>query len=603
VNVIRMEIFEKNLAILRRNDHHLAEMVTELPEQGRISVEIAGNGEPTVKIRGFALHSFRDPGKEGWNWARRAASEYNLPASRGTTVLGFGLGYHLKGLAGLKIGGTVIEPDLEMFAAALKHLDLTDVLENYRVLVGISPERLRRAHGDTLAQTILPHPPALRLHPDTLGKLQRYGEGLKTARSGGLKILLVNPISGGSLPIAHYCAAALRSMGHLVTTFASEAFAQGMDFAGNYRFERCRKAFRSGLTETISRGVELLAKETRPDMVLALAQAPLLPETLNRFTEMEIPTAFWFVEDYRVLTYWRELAPSYTHIFGIQKEEFRRELSAIGVTRYDYLPTAAAPEIHLPLELALEGQKKYGSPLSFVGAGYHNRRNFFRGLADYPFRIWGSGWPMVPPLDRLIQLNAARIDTETCVKIFNASAINLNLHSSLSHDGVVPEGDFVNPRTFEIVSCGAFQLADKRTLLGELFEEGEMELFGDLAELRGKIDHYLAQPEERNRFAQLGRARVLREHTYIRRMEELLAVMLVDQSAMAQKHATRMNEQDLMREEINHQVGLRELLDRLPLAVSPTLADIYGAIREREGSLSRAEKIFLALKHVELKLD
>ena len=210
---------------------------------------------------------------------------------------------------------------------------------------------------------------------------------------------------------------------------------------------------------------------------------------------------------------------------------------------------------------------------------------------------------MVPPLARLIQLNAARIDTKTCVRIFNASAVNLNLHSSLSHDGVVPEGDFVNPRTFEIVSCGAFQLADKRTLLGELFEEGEMELFGDLAELRGKIDHYLAQPEERNRFAQLGRARVLREHTYIRRMEELLAVMLVDQSAMAQKHATRMNEQDLMREEINHQVGLRELLDRLPLAVSPTLADIYGAIREREGSLSRAEKIFLALKHVELKLD
>lgn len=173
----------------------------------------------------------------------------------------------------------------------------------------------------------------------------------------------------------------------------------------------------------------------------------------------------------------------------------------------------------------------------------------------------------------------------------------------LSHEGVVPEGDFVNPRTFEIVSCGAFQLADKRTLLGELFEDGEMELFGDLAELREKIDHYLARPEERNRFAQLGRARVLREHTYIRRMEELLAVMLVDQPAMAQKHATRMNEQDLMREEINHQVGLRELLDRLPLAVSPTLADIYGAIREREGSLSRAEKIFLALKHVELQLD
>jgi len=598
-----MEYFEKNLAILRSHDPSLAERVAKRPERGVIPVEIAGNGEPTVKVSGLALHSFRDPGKEGRDWAIRAAGENNLPATGAVTVLGFGLGYHLKGLADLKIGGTVIEPDLELFAAALEYLDLTDVLENFRVLVGISPEKLRRAQSDTLVKTILPHPPALRLHSDTLGKLRRYGVGLKAARSGGLKILLVNPVSGGSLPIAHYCASALRALGHLVTTFASEAFAQGMDFTGNYRFERCRKSFRSGLTETISQGVELMAKETRPDMVLALAQAPLLPGTLTRLAEMEIPTAFWFVEDYRVLSYWREVAPFYTYFFGIQKAEFRKELAAIGVTRYNYLPTAAAPEIHLPVDLTLEEREKYGSPLSFVGAGYYNRRNLFRSLTDYPFKIWGSEWSMVPPLARLIQLNAARIDTKTCVRIFNASAVNLNLHSSLSHEGVVPEGDFVNPRTFEIPSCGAFQLADKRTLLGELFEEGEIELFGDLAELRGKIDHYLARSEERNRFAQLGRARVLREHTYFRRMEELLAVMLADQPAMAEKHRIRMNERYRMREGINRQEGLMELLDRLPPDISPSLGDIYGALREGEGSLSRAEKIFLALKHVELKLD
>jgi spore maturation protein CgeB len=598
-----MDVFEKNLSLLRHRDPMLAVRVEKQAECGRIPVEIARNGEPTLKSRGLALHSFRDPGKEGRNWAQHAAAEFNLSEAGPVTVLGFGLGYHLKGLAGLKIGGTVIEPDLEMFAAALEHLDLTDVLENFRALVGISPERLRRAHGNLLAQTILPHPPSLRLYPDTLGTLQRYGEGVKAARSGGLKILLVNPVAGGSLPIAYYCASALRSLGHLVTTFASEAFVQGMDFAGNYLFERCRKAFRSGLTETISQGVELLAKETRPDIVLALAQAPLLPGTLTRLAEMEIPSAFWFVEDYRVLTYWRELAPCYTHFFGIQKEEFRKELAAIGVTKYNYLPTAAAPAIHLPVELTPEEREKYGAPLSFVGAGYYNRRILFRGLTDYPFKIWGSDWPVAPPLDHLIQLNAARIDTETCVRIFNASTVNLNLHSSLSHEGVVPDGDFVNPRTFEIAACGAFQLVDGRTLFGELFEAGEMENFSDLAELRDKIDYYLARPDERCRFAQLGMARVLREHTYVRRMEELLAVMLADQPVMAAKHGARMDEHDRLRENIDRQEGLREILERLPPAIPPTLADIYGALREGEGSLSRAEKIFLALKNVELKLD
>ena len=210
---------------------------------------------------------------------------------------------------------------------------------------------------------------------------------------------------------------------------------------------------------------------------------------------------------------------------------------------------------------------------------------------------------MAPPLDRLIQLNAARINTETCVRIFNASAVNLNLHSSLSHEGVVPDGDFVNPRTFEIASCGAFQLTDKRTLLGELFEEGEIELFGDLAELRGKIDHFLARPEERNHFAEQGRARVLREHTYVRRMEELLTVMLVDHPVIAEKHSFRMDEKNRLREGMLRQEGLGELLDRLPPTVLPTLTDVYGTLGAGEGKLSRAEKIFLALKHVELKLD
>ena len=598
-----MEIFEKNLAILRRHDPNLARIAAEQPEREPISVEFAGNGEPTVKIGGFALHSFRDPGKEGHNWAQHAAREHNLTEGESVTVLGFGLGYHLKGLAGLKVHGTVIEPDLEMFVTALKQLDLTDVLENFHVIVGVSQEKLRRSHSDMLAGTILAHPPALRLYPDSLGMLQRYGEGLKAARSGGLKILLVNPIYGGSLPIAHYCASALRAMGHLVTTFASESFVGAMDFAGNFLFERCRKAFRNELTATISRSVELMAKETRPDMVLALAQAPLFPDTLTRLAAMDIPSAFWFVEDYRVLTYWREVAPYYGYFFGIQKENFQKELASAGVSKYTYLPTAAAPEIHSPLDQTPEEREKFGSPLSFVGAGYYNRRNFFRGLADYPFRIWGSDWSMTPPLDRLIQLNSARINTQTCVSIFNASTVNLNLHSSLNHEGVVPDGDFVNPRTFEIASCEAFQLVDRRALLGDLFKEGEMELFGDLAELREKIDYYLVRPKERRLIAERGRERVLREHTYTARMEELLALMLAEHPVMTEKLHLREEKTADLRDNIDRQEGLRGLLDRLPQGEKPDLANIYIALSNGDGALTRAEKIFLVLKNVELSLN
>ncbi|HEX9022421.1 MAG TPA: glycosyltransferase, partial [Geobacteraceae bacterium] len=593
----------KNLAILRRHDPPLAERVEKWQTREGIKLEKATNGEPIVKVRGCALHSTRDPGKEGRNWAEATTAEHTLSAAEPLTVLGFGLGYHLRGLAALGLSGAVIEPDMELFAAALTHLDLTEVLENFRPIVGLSGERLRRTHRDLLAGTIIPHPPALRLHPEALGGLAIYGRGLRIAREGNLRILLVNPVDGGSLPIARYCATTLKEMGNLVAVFESEQFARGMDFTGNFHFERCRTAFRSGLVTAISRGVELMAKETRPDLVIALAQAPLLPETLAALAAMGIPSAFWFVEDFRVLTYWQEMAPHYTFFFGIQKGEFEGKLAALGVNRYGYLPTAADPTIHRPLELSPEEREEFGSLLSFVGAGYHNRRFFFRGLMDYPFRIWGSDWVMAPPLDRLIQRNAARIDTETYVKIFNASAVNLNLHSSLSHEGVVPDGDFVNPRTFEIASCGAFQLVDRRSLLRELFEEEEVELFSDLPELRAKIDHYLEKPEERRRVAELGRKRVLAEHTYTARMEELLATVLAAHPPLAGKMAVRQEEKTRRHAGIDGQEGLTEFLERLPRGKAHTMGDIYAALESGEGSLSRAERIFLALKNVELKLD
>ena len=598
-----MVFFDRNLALLRQNDPPLAESVQKLNRNTPLQVDLAANGEPTIKLRGIAVHSYRDPAREGVNWALRAVADHNVPQNAMVTVLGFGLGYHLKGLAGLGISGTVIEPDLEMFACAMEHLDLTDVLASFRVIAGVSSEILRRSHGDLLVRTILPHPSSLRLHAETLGPLLSYGEGLKIAREGGMKILLVNPINGGSLPIARYCASALRNMGNLVTVFAAEAFDGGMDFAFNYRFDKCRKAFRNDLAAMVSRGVELMAKECRPDLVLALAQAPLVGESLARLSAMDIPTAFWFVEDYRVLTYWQDVAPHYRYFFGIQKDDFRRELSSIGVSAYSYLPVAASPEIHAPMDLSPGELEEYGSPLSFVGAGYYNRCNLFRGLADYPFRIWGSDWPISPPLDRLIQRSGARIDTKACVRIFNASAVNLNLHSSLCHEGVVPDGDFVNPRTFEIASCGAFQLVDRRSLMGELFTADEMAQFSDLAELRDRIDHFLERPEERAPFAELGRKRVLAEHTYEKRMEELLATILADNRVLAEKLRLRGAEHARHNEEIDRQEGLRELLGRLPQGQAPTLEGIYASLNGGEGELTRAEKIFLAVKHVELKLD
>src|SRR5512147_1262689 len=84
---------------------------------------------------------------------------------------------------------------------------------------------------------------------------------------------------------------------------------------------------------------------------------------------------------------------------------------------------------------------------------------------------------------------------------------------------------------------------------------------------------------------------------------ELLATVLAENAALAERLRKRREELAELHGRIDGQEGLRGLLDHLPGGRAPTLEGIYAALHSGEGDLSRAEKIFLALKHVELKLD
>ncbi len=280
----------------------------------------------------------------------------------------------------------------------------------------------------------------------------------------GLRVLVVLPLYGGSLPVARYCARALTSLGHTVECFEAPDFHPSFTALKRLRVSTERLDYlENSFLQLLGQAVLAKVESFAPDLVLALAQAPLSRQTLKRLRKDGVPTAMWFVEDYRLFTYWRAFAPWYDFFAVIQKNPFLDELAAHGVDNALYLPMAADPEVHRPLELTPIERRKYGSGLSFVGAGYANRRLAFRQLLHLDLKIWGSDWDGDSVLARYLQLDGARVSTEDAVKVFNASAINLNLHSSVSADELVPAGDFVNPRTFELAACGAFQLVDRRS--------------------------------------------------------------------------------------------------------------------------------------------
>ena len=581
-------IFEKNVSLLRKTQPELADIIMNSKKSSAMEISGAKTGMPTMKVDNVLLHSRYDPEKEAGEWA--AYHEEEIGNASSISVLGFGLGYHLLELCKITQKEiTVFEPRPEIIRAALESVYLVPVLERIRVVVD---DKIPSVDKNT---AILKHMPSVKISREYFARLLARLES-RAAVNSGIKVLVVSPVYGGSHPIALYCSSSLKKMGCNVELIDNSRFSDVMFFAKDMakdgiRYERMIDMMTSFLSEAVMAKCETF----KPDLVFALAQSPLTIECLKRLKNNNIPTAYWFVEDFRLMSYWKNIAGYYDYFFVIQKGDFSDEMKKAGVKNCRYLPLAASPDVHKRVELSDDERDYYGSEVSFVGAGYYNRRLLFKGLLDHDFKIWGSEWDINSPLGRCVQRAAERVDTDETVKIFNASKININLHSSTYHNGVNPFGDFVNPRTFEIAACGAFQLVDRRSELAELFEIGkEVIVFKDLEDLKQKISYYLNHPAERERIAENARKRVLKEHTYERRMCEMLEY-LSDNGFIP---AFREQEGEVLKrlvEEAGQDSELGEYLSRFHAREKITLYDIVKEIEESEGDLNVPETLFLTM--------
>lgn len=404
-----------------------------------------------------------------------------------------------------------------------------------------------------------------------------------------LRILVVLPMYGGSLPIGRYCAKALGTLGHHVRVFEAPVLYPAFTGLSQLDMSPSRQqSLENAYLRLVSQAVWSQAEEMQPQIVLALAQAPLDRMTLHKMRQSAMRTVMWFVEDYRLFTYWQTYAPLYDAFAVIQKEPFLQDLATIGQNNAFYLPLAALPDFHRSLELTDAERREYGADVAFLGAGYPNRRLAFRPLRGKNFKIWGSDWEGENALAEHIQRRGERIGEDEAVKIYNASKINLNLHSSVRSDRLVSGGDFVNPRTFELAAMGAFQLVDERSLMSELFAPDELATFNTAEEMYSLVEHFLAHPEEREMYAERARTRVLHNHTYGQRMERLVAYM-TEHFAIEDDAA----EKEDVPDELAQQV--RELTQKLGLPPNTTFGDLVCRLRQQSGELAPEETAILFL--------
>ncbi|UVT21069.1 MAG: glycosyltransferase [Nitrospira sp.] len=526
-----MSYLAKNLEGLRRLSPALVQAAQDSPD-GLLTIVPSREGSPSATYDGRWVHSGYDPRKEARVWAEARLLEWKTDELG--VVLGVGLLYHVEALVALKPREArlaVVVPDLAVLKNALSARPMDAWVNTVDWIWGTPEVMAERLVTNSVPLRFMTFASAACLHTDAHRDLDAKLRQLVASKQGGrLHVAVVGPIYGGSLPIAHHTVAALESLGHRVSWLDQSRHQASYELFGSYREPRHRLTMQSRFADSLSLGVMAHLAEDPPDLVLALAQAPLNLPVLEHLRKKKFLTAMWFVENYRHLTYWQQLAGGYDYWFVIQQARCFEALKRAGARQVSYLPMAADPALHRPRTLTPAEQSEYGADVSFVGAGYANRRAVLPTWLskDWSFKLWGNEWEGADDLAPVLQRGGARIDTETCMKVFNATAINLNLHSCAG-DGLDPEADFVNPRTFELAACGAFQLVDERALFPDLFAPHEMARFTTLAEVPSLIRTWLADASGRRAIAEAARRRVLAHHTYGHRMRELLAAIGLQQ--------------------------------------------------------------------------
>ncbi|MGH7233253.1 MAG: CgeB family protein [Nitrospiraceae bacterium] len=593
-----MNAFETNIARLTVLDPALAAAVRQAGG-GRLTITAARNGMPTAKESGLAVHSAYDPVKEALAWAEIQAA--SLQSGEVAVVLGVGLLYHLDALRQLLSKETkmaVVVPDLPTLHDACSARPMGEWVDQVTWVWGDPGQMASKLMTLGKPLRFLTYAPAARLHAQAHESLERAIRNMAAKQAGGqLHVAVVGPIYGGSLPITRYAVSGLEALGHRVTWIDHSQHDSSYQVLANIKDTRQRLTMQSRFAELLSQLTLVRLSEDPPDLIVALAQAPMTLPMLQHIRQKKFLTAMWFVENYRHLTYWQQVAAGYDYWFVIQQGSFPEALRKAGAGQVCYLPMAADPSVHRPVHLSPEEEGEFDADVSFVGAGYANRRTLLPRLLDQPwsFKIWGNEWEGASALSGAIQRQGQRIDTDTCVKVFNASRINLNLHS-FSGDGLDPEGDFVNPRTFELAACGVFQLIDQRSLLTDVFASHEIAAFQTPDDLLRQIPAWLHEPESRSAMASAARERVVREHTYRHRMKDLLAQVGMTQPDRVGTVLRGERTAGFLAQHSSDRPALSSILTQFPSDQRVELKDVAARIRARgTGAKLQLEELLLLL--------
>ncbi|MBA4311139.1 MAG: hypothetical protein C0417_00765 [Chlorobiaceae bacterium] len=285
-----------------------------------------------------------------------------------------------------------------------------------------------------------------------------------------MNIILLSNYSIGCVPF--YVKRALEKLGHNVYSFSPDYDSNG--------WTRCSKDVDvNEIVKNISVPIDLVL------CVEASTGTKFFPKGLDR---VPVPTAWWGIDNHLNYRWHKEYANVFDIAFFAQKE-YLLKAQKYGTKNSFWLPLGCDEDIHRDRNL----ERIYD--VSFVGNLTPNRKAFFNTL-DVPVNLVSGVY-----LDEMS-------------KVYSQSKIVLNISAR----------EDLNMRAFEVMCAGAL-LVTQRIDAGihDLFAEGRHFVFHDIKNAGDILRYYLDHPKERERIAGAGKEIVIRENSYTKRVETILA--------------------------------------------------------------------------------
>jgi spore maturation protein CgeB len=286
------------------------------------------------------------------------------------------------------------------------------------------------------------------------------------------------------------------------------------------------------ITATPTENIINLTVQTHPDLVLVLLGDQTPYEQILAIRNMGIKTAVWLTDD----PYYTDVTTLYAQYYDFI---FTNELSCVslyqtlGCPQVHYLPFAANTNIFYPNHV----DTTYLRDICFIGTAWNNRISFFDSVAKYLANmniiIIGPLWNKLMNYSLLSnKIIPTGIPCTTTANYFNGAKIVINLHRSHDDETLFKKNTrnldaySINPRTFEISACGAFQLTDVRQDLNSYYTPGyDIATYASPNEFIEKIIYYLQHEDERYEIAFRGFQKTMREHTFRTRMVKMLKII------------------------------------------------------------------------------